>query len=102
MNKHKALKTEPGIISYVGVRHHWDFFFFFFLFMAIPSAYGISSLGVESELQLLACTIATATQDPSHICGLHSNSCQYRIFNPLSEARHGTHILMDPSRVHYC
>ena len=30
--------------------------------MAVPR------LGVESELQLLTCTITTATQDPSRVC----------------------------------
>ena len=43
----------------------------------------VPRLGVESELQLLAYTTATAMPDP----------------NPLSEARDRTLILMDPSRV---
>ena len=30
----------------------------------------VPRLGVESELQLLACTTATATQDLSHVCDL--------------------------------
>ena len=30
----------------------------------------VSKLGVESELQLLACSIATATLDLSHMCDL--------------------------------
>ena len=34
----------------------------------------ILRLGVESEPQLPACTIATATQYPRHICDLHHNS----------------------------
>ena len=41
----------------------------------------VLSLEVKLELQLLACTTATATQDPS----------------PLSKARDGIHILMDTS-----
>ena len=60
----------------------------------------VPRLEVESELQLLAYTTATATQDPSHVCGLHHSSWQCRILNPLSEARDGTHILMDTNQVH--
>ena len=62
----------------------------------------VPRLGAKLELQLLAYTIATATQDPSHICNLHHSSWQCQIFNPLSEARDGSRVLMDPGRVHYC
>ena len=47
----------------------------------------VPRLGVESELQLLAYTTATATPGPSCICDLHHSSCKHRILNPLSEAR---------------
>ena len=46
----------------------------------------VSSLGVQSELQLLAYATATATWDPSHIFDLHHPLGQQRILNPLSEA----------------
>ena len=62
----------------------------------------VPRLGVESELQLLAYTTATATQDPSNICNLHHGSRQCLILNPLSGARDQTHILMDASQVGYC
>ena len=56
---------------------------------------GVPRLGVESELQLLTYTTATATQDPS----LHHCSQQCQILNPLSKARDRTQVLMDTSRV---
>ena len=46
----------------------------------------VPRLQVESELQLLAYTIDTVTQDPSHICDLHHSSGQHQILNPLSKA----------------
>ena len=59
-------------------------------------------LGVESELQLLTYTTATAMPDLSWVYDLHNSSQKHRILNLLSEARDGTHILMDTSQVHYC
>ena len=60
----------------------------------------VPRLIVELELQLLAYTTATAMRDLSRICYLHHSSRQHQILiNPLSEARDGTHILMDPSQV---
>ena len=58
-------------------------------------------LGIESELQLPACSTATATatQDLGHICNLHTSSQQRHIRNPLSRAVDQTPILMDTSRV---
>ena len=56
-------------------------------------------LGVESELQLLADTTATATRDPSRICDLHRSSRQRGILNPLSWARDRTCIVMDTGRI---
>ena len=57
----------------------------------------VPRLGVESELQLLAYTAATAMRDPSHICDLHHSSWQHHVLNPLSEARDRTCILMETS-----
>ena len=50
----------------------------------------VPRLGVESELQRLAYTTATATQDPSLICDLPHSSVQCWILNPLSKARDQT------------
>ena len=58
-------------------------------------------LRVESELQPLVYTTATATQDPSRFCDLHHSSQQRRILHPLSEARNRTHVLMKTSQVRY-
>ena len=55
----------------------------------------VPRLGVELELQLLAYATATATMDPSPTCDLCRDLQQCQIFNPLSEARDQTHILMD-------
>ena len=67
--------------------------------MAAPVAHGGSQARVKSELQLPAYASATATWDLSRICDLHHSSEQHLIFNPLSEARNGTHILKDTSQV---
>jgi len=57
----------------------------------------VPRLGVESELQLLAYAIATATPDLSHVCNLHHSSQQRWIFNPPIETRNRTCNLMVPS-----
>ena len=58
-------------------------------------------LGVQLELQLLAYTKATATQDPSLVCDLQHSSRQCRTPGPLSEARDRTCSLMDTSQIHF-
>ena len=63
-------------------------FFSFFAFLGVHLWYmEVPRLGVKLELQLLAYTTATATQDPSRICDLHHSSWQCQTPNPLSEAR---------------
>ena len=59
----------------------------------------VPRLAVESELQLLAYTTATAVPDLSCVCDLHHSSWQHQILNPLGENRDWTCILMDTSRV---
>ena len=46
-------------------------------------AYKVPRLGVESDLQLLAYTIDTATWDPSRVCDIYHSS---QILNPLRKA----------------
>ena len=62
----------------------------------------VPRLGVESELQLPACTTATATWDLSRICDQHHSSEQRQILNPLSEAGDQTRILMGTPQIRYC
>ena len=79
------------------------FFHLFFFFLGLHPWYlEVPRLGVGWELQLPAHTTATATPDPSHICGLHCSFWHCQILNPLSEASEQTCILMDPSQVCYC
>lgn len=82
------------VVGWVSVRERlalwgggWVFWFCFFVFLG-PHLWHMElpRLGMESELQLPAGTTATATLDPSRVCGLHHSSRQYQILNPLSEA----------------
>ena len=75
-------------------------FLFVFLFLGgAPMAYGGPRLGVESALQLLIYTTATARLDLSRVCDPHRSSQQCRIFNPLSEPRDRTLNFMIPSQI---
>ena len=77
------------------------FFFFVSLGLHLPPV-EVPGLEMESELQLLACTPATAMPDPSRVCDLHRSSQPLGILNPLNEAGDGTRVLMDTSQVGYC
>jgi len=59
----------------------------------------VPRLGVESELQLLAYTTATAMPDPSCVCSLHRSLWQHQIFDSLSQASDRTCIFMDTSQI---
>ena len=59
-------------------------FIFFFLQLHLWHM-EIPRLGVELELQLPACTTATATPDLSRICNRHCSLWQCWILNPLSK-----------------
>ena len=54
-----------------GGASHFILFYFIYFLGAHPWHMEVSSLGVESRLQVLAYTTATATWDPSRICVLH-------------------------------
>ena len=76
-------------------------FFFFFCFLE-PHLQNMEvlRLGVESELQLLTYTTATAMPDLSRMCKLHHSLQPYQILNPLSEPRDENRIRMDTTWVH--
>ena len=78
-----------------------NFFFFFFLRAASMALKKVAGLGVESELQLPAYTIAIVTPDLSCVYDLHRNSWPCWILNPLREARDQTLILMATGRGRY-
>ena len=92
---------------------HFDLFcfqflkFYLFLFMYLFCFLGphlwhmeVPRLGVKSELELLACTTATATQDLSHVWDLHHSSWQCWIPDPL--ARDQICVLMHASQICFC
>ena len=61
----------------------------------------VPRLGVESELQMLVYTTATAPPDPSCICNLPHSSQQCQILDPVSQARGGIPVLVDISRIRF-
>ena len=78
-------------------------FFVFFLFFLWPHLrpMEVPRLGVQSELQLLAYTTATAMQGSSHICNPYYNSRQRQTLYPLIEAGDRTYNLRVPSQSHF-
>ena len=82
------------------------FLFFHFLFFCILGPHSgdmeVPRLGVELELQPLACATATVTRDPSCNCNPHHSSQQHQIPDPLREARDRTCLLMDTCHIHFC
>ena len=87
-------------ISYTHKHTHTHLFYLFYFLGPHLQHMEVPRLGVGSELQLLAYTTATATQDPSCICDLHY-PWQCQILNCLHEARDLTHILMDAIQIHF-
>ena len=100
-----TVSLSPGTLSFyadvslVGCVSYWDqeftsgcwliFFlkiltnFFFPSLQPRLQHMEVPRLGVQAELQLPACSTATATPDPSHVFHLHHSSWQHLILNPL-------------------
>ena len=76
--------------------HFWVLFCF--LSIAALAAYGSS----QTRGQIGACTTATRTLDPSHVCNLYHSLWQCRILNALSEARDWTRILTETTSGPQC
>ena len=69
----------------------WKVLSFLFFFLGLSLWHReVLKLGVESELQLLAYTTATAMPDLSSICDLHCSLWQCQILNPLGKAKDQT------------
>ena len=73
--------------------------FFFALYGHAYKYIEVPGLGVESDVQSLAYTTATAMPDTSCICDPPCSLWQCQNLNPLSQARDQTCILMDTSWV---
>ena len=91
----RIIHQELIFICNVSYHPSNPFFFPFFFFGPHLQHMEVPRLGVQSELQLLACAADTATPDLSHILDLHWMPDPYS----LSEARDGTHLLVDTSPV---
>ena len=91
-------QVENPWLSYL-----WILFCFALLFRASPVAYGNSQARGRISYRGWPTPGVTATAMPGQIrvCNLHSSSQQHQILNPLSKARDGTCIFMDPSRIHF-
>jgi len=89
----------PHLRAFLGFSLFYFIFCLFFFLGSHLQHMEVPRLGVNSELQLPTYTTATSTQDPSRICDLHHSSWQHQIFNPLSEAKDQTRILMDTRQV---
>ena len=85
---------------------HWNPVILFllllvFVFVFLGPHMEIPRLAVESKLQQLANTTATATRNLSHVCDLQHRSRQPRILNSLREVKDQTCVLMDISQIRF-
>ena len=95
----KVGETEK-MIRYDNQKDFYCRFLLFFGFIGPhPQHMEVPRLGVKSKLQLPAIATAIAMPDLSHVCSLHHSSRQWRILNPLSEARGQTRNLMVPGQI---
>ena len=95
---HPSYTFSSMIFSFLNILILLIFFSFLGLY---PQHMELPRLGVQLELQLLVCTVATGTPDPIRICNLHHNSWHRQILNPLSKARDQTCVLRDTSQIRF-
>ena len=69
---------------------------------ATPAAYGSSQARGRMGAIATGLHRRDSNTRSKPVCDLHYSSQQHQILNPLSKVRDQTHILMDPSHVHYC
>ena len=96
-----SIKNINGRMYEPQVFHFLLFFFFFFFFRATCAAYGISQASGWIRAAAGSLYFSHSNQDLSCIWDLYHSSWQCWIFNPLSETRDWTHILMVTHRVHH-
>ena len=96
-----AVKTDKD--TFLELPSQTNLLFLFFCFLGLHLWHmEVPSLGIKSEVQLLATATATVTakQYLSCVCDVHHSSRQCGILNPLSEARDSRN-LMDTSQIHF-
>ena len=101
MKKGQVFLTDLLFFSFL----FFSFLFFSFLdpfFMATLQHMQVPRLRVESELQLLAYTTATATPNPNCVYDSHNSSWQQWILHLLSEAGDRTQVPTHTSQVCFC
>ena len=90
----KVLKESARFLyTEVSIELVTNLLFIYLFLRATPAACGSSQARVELELQLPACTTASAAPDPSRISDLHHGLWQPWILNPLCRTRDWTWIL---------
>ena len=82
--------------------HHLFVCLFVYVFLGLHLWHmEVPRLGIQSELQPLACATATAMPSLSFVCHLHHSLWQHQILNPLGKARDRTCVLMDNSQIRH-
>ena len=88
-------------VSY-SMRVGWNkenLFVYLFIYNILGLPVEVPRLGVQSELQLLPHTTATAVPDLSCVCDLHHSAWQRWILNTLSRSGDTSRNLWVPSRI---
>ena len=67
-------KTSLSFLKFLASSHHIPDFYFLSIYIHILQHMEAPRLGLKLELQLRACTTATAMRNLSHFCNLHHSS----------------------------